>query len=118
MDNAAVQEIFAGLGEVTIKRLFSGKGLYHHGLIVGAVMDGEVLLKADAASEPSFQSAGAIQWIYQYPDGRTIKMPYWTLPADALDDADQLAAWVKLAYAAAIRAPKQRPKSKPGKRSS
>lgn len=110
MDDADIQEMFAGLGEITVKRLFSGKGIYHRGLIVGAVMDGEVLLKGDAGSEPKFTAAGATRWVYTYPDGRTIKMPYWTMPAEALDDVDQLAVWVKLAYAAAVRS--KQPKRK------
>ena len=117
MDSDAIQELFAGLGEVTVKRLFSGKGIYHQGLIVGAAMDGEILLKADAETEPAFAAAGATQWVYQYPDGRIIKMPYWTMPADALDDPEQTATWVRLAYAAALRAPaKKRTRSKPPKR--
>ena len=50
MEQADIEAIFAGLGPVTIRRLFSGKGIYHRGLIVGAVMGGEVMLKADALS--------------------------------------------------------------------
>ena len=104
MDSTDIAEFFAPLGDVTVKRLFSGQGIYHQGLIVGAVMDGDILLKADATSEQQFQAAGATQWTYQYPDGRTIKMPYWSVPPDALDDPDQRAPWLALAYAAALRA--------------
>lgn len=103
MDDADLKDIFASLGDIVVKRLFSGKGVYHRGLIVGAVMDGEILLKADAVSEAQFAAAGSTQWVYTYPDGRTIKMPYWTMPGDALDDQDQLGSWLKLAYAAALR---------------
>jgi DNA transformation protein and related proteins len=53
MDNIEIEEIFAGLGAVTIKRLFGGKGIYFEGLIVGIVMRGELLLKADAETAPS-----------------------------------------------------------------
>ena len=104
MDMAAIEEIFAGLGPVTIKRLFGGQGIYHRGVIVGAVMGEEVLLKADAETEPQFLAAGATQWTYEFKSGKTIRMPYWTIPADAFDDADQLAMWVKLAFAAGCRA--------------
>jgi DNA transformation protein and related proteins len=104
MDTADIEEIFATLGPVTIKRLFSGKGIYYRGLIVGAVMDDEVLLKADAETAPKFAAAGATQWTYAYPNGKTIQMPYWSIPNEALDDPDDLAAWVRLAFAAASRA--------------
>ena len=104
MDVADIQEIFAGLGAVTVKRLFGGQGVYHRGVIVGAIMDGEVLLKADAATEPQFVAAGATQWTYEFKRGKTIRMPYWTIPTDAVDDPEQLAVWVKLAFAAGRRA--------------
>lgn len=104
MDNAEIEEIFAALGEVTIKRLFGGKGIYHRGLIVGAVMRDELLLKADAETAPKFQEAGATQWIYEYPNGKTIQMPYWTIPIAAMDDPDLQATWVRLAFEAARRA--------------
>jgi DNA transformation protein and related proteins len=93
---------------VTVKRLFSGMGVYYRGLIVGAVMDDEVMLKADADTAPKFVAAGATQWTYTYPNGKMIKMPYWSIPAEALDDADQLAMWVRLASAAAGRSEKQK----------
>ncbi len=112
MDDADIKDMFAPLGDVAVKRLFSGKGIYHRGLIVGAVMDGDLLLKGDAESEPDFLAAGSTQWVYAYPDGRTIKMPYWSMPAEAMDDPDQRATWVKLAYAAALRSDKpKRPAS-------
>jgi DNA transformation protein and related proteins len=107
MDNADIEEIFAALGPVTIKRLFSGKGIYYRGLIVGALMRDEVMLKADAVSAPQFQAAGATQWTYTYPNGKTIQMPYWTIPLEALDDPELLASWVRLAFAAASRAEKK-----------
>ncbi len=34
MDAAGIEEMFQGLGPVTIKRMFGGKGIYHLGRIV------------------------------------------------------------------------------------
>jgi DNA transformation protein len=105
MDRAVVEETFAALGPVEIKRLFSGHGIYRDGLIVGAVMDGEILLKADVETEPLFVAAGATQWTYEFKRGTRIRMPYWTIPTAAVDDAEQLAVWVRRAFDAARRAP-------------
>jgi TfoX/Sxy family transcriptional regulator of competence genes len=30
-------------------------------------------------------------------------MPYWSIPADAFDDPDTMARWLKLAHEAALR---------------
>jgi DNA transformation protein and related proteins len=40
MDDAAIRDMFAGLGPVTIRRMFGGKGIYHDGIIVALEIDG------------------------------------------------------------------------------
>ncbi|HEX4180316.1 MAG TPA: TfoX/Sxy family protein [Caulobacteraceae bacterium] len=101
MDDIEIDEIFSGLGPVAIKRLFGGKGIYFDGLIIGIVMRGELLLKADAETAPRFEAAGSAQWAYDGRRGKRVHMPYWSIPAEAFDDPDAMARWVKLAYQAA-----------------
>jgi len=104
MDNDAIEEMFEPLGRVTIRRMFGGKGIDHHGLIVALELsDGELLLKADATSAPEFRAAGASQWSYETKKGKAAAMPYWTVPDEALDDPDIMAKWLTLAYEAALR---------------
>ena len=105
MDRVEIEEMFAGLGEVSIRRMFGGKGVYHQGLIVGVEFAGDMLLKADDVSAPEFEAAGARRWGYEGKGGKVVLMPYWSIPDDAYDDPDQMAGWVRLAYAAALRAP-------------
>lgn len=105
MDNDRIREMFDSLGDVTIKRMFGGKGVYHQGRILALEVDGEILLKADAESAPEFSAAGASQWVYA-GKAKPVAMPYWSIPEDALDDQEELARWVGLAWAAALRAKK------------
>ncbi len=105
MDNIEIEEMFSGLGPVTIKRMFGGKGVYHKGLIIAVEVRDEMLLKADAVSAPEFEAAGARRWFYEGKRGKPINMPYWSVPEDAFDDPDIMARWVRLAYEAALRAP-------------
>lgn len=104
MDNAAIEEMFQGLGPVTIKRMFGGKGIYHMGRIIAVEVRDEMLLKADETSAPEFAGAGATQWAYEGKKGKAVKMPYWSIPDEAYDDPDIMAKWVRLAYEAALRA--------------
>ena len=104
MDNAGIEEMFQGLGPVTIKRMFGGKGIYHLGRIVAVEVRDEMLLKADETSAPEFAAAGATQWAYEGKKGKAVKMPYWSIPEGAYDDPDLMAKWVRLAYEAALRA--------------
>jgi len=104
MDTAAIEEMFQGLGPVTIKRMFGGKGIYHLGRIIAIELRDEMLLKADEQSAPEFADAGASQWSYEGKKGNSVKMPYWSIPENAYDDPDEMAKWVRLAYEAALRA--------------
>ncbi len=104
MDNIAIEEMFQSLGPVVIKRMFGGKGVYHMGRIVAIELRDEMLLKADDVSAPEFEAAGARRWFYEGRKGKSINMPYWSIPDDAFDDPDIMARWVRLAYEAALRA--------------
>jgi len=106
MDRLEIEDLFSGLGPVTIRRMFGGKGVYHQGLIVAIELRDELLLKADAVSAPDFAAAGARQWAYEgKKSGKPVLMPYWSIPVDAYDDPDVMARWTRLAYEAALRAP-------------
>ncbi|WP_108608417.1 TfoX/Sxy family protein [Aminobacter sp. MSH1] len=101
MSDDAIREVFAGLGDLTIRKMFGGKGIYCDGLIVGVDVRGEIMLKVDAVSAPDFEAAGAKRWTDA--GGRPVNMPYWTIPDSAVDDPDELAAWTRKAYEAALR---------------
>jgi DNA transformation protein len=103
MDNDEIEEMFSGLGPVSIRRMFGGKGVYHRGLIIGIELRGEMLLKSDAVSAPQFEAAGARRWSHDGKQGKAVKMPYWTIPEEAFDDPELMAGWVRLAYEAALR---------------
>ncbi|MBA3448067.1 MAG: TfoX/Sxy family protein [Pseudaminobacter sp.] len=106
MDDERIAEIFEGIGPVTIRKMFGGKGVYFDGQIVGvALSTGEVLLKADKVSAPDFEAAGAERWA-ESPKGRKVNMPYWSIPERALDDPDEMAVWAQKAYEAALRSAK------------
>lgn len=104
MDNDAIGDLFSGLGPVTIKRMFGGKGIYFDGLIVALEIDGDILLKADKKTVPEFEAAGCRQWVYDGHKGRAATaMPYWSIPDSAIDDADEMAGWARKAYEASFR---------------
>ena len=102
--------MFRALGEVSVRRMFGGKGVYHRGLIIAVEVRGEMRLKADAITAPAFEAAGARRWSYDGKGGKLVQMPYWSIPEDAYDDPEIMAEWVRLAYAAAVRAPKPAPR--------
>ena len=110
MDNDAISDLFSGLGRVSIRRMFGGKGVYFDGLIFALEVDGDILLKADAVSAPDFAAAGSKQWVYEgHIRKGKVAMPYWSIPDSALDDPDEMTLWARKAFEAALRS------KKPGK---
>ena len=58
MDHEAISDLFAGLGPVSIRRMFGGKGIYFEGVIIAVELRGELMLKGDAVVAPDYEAAG------------------------------------------------------------
>lgn len=104
MDDERIAELFEGLGPVSVRRLFGGKGIYHDGVIFAVVLNGELLLKGDERIAADYEAAGCKQWTYTGSrHGKQVAMPYWSVPDSAMDDPDEMAAWARKAYEAGLR---------------
>jgi DNA transformation protein len=117
VDHEHLRDLFAGLPRLSIRRLFGGVGIYSDGLVFALGAFKEIWIKADAETAPLFEQAGSRPFIYQGRN-RTVQLPYWSLPDEALDDPDQALKWAKLGIAASLRAPKSAPKKRKAKSSS
>ena len=104
-----VLELLAGLGPLTVKRMFGGAGVYRDDVMFALLDDDLLYIKADAESRPAFERAGSSPFTVVMK-GRTETMGYWRLPAEAADDPDAAQRWARLGLDAALRA--RRPKKK------
>lgn len=111
-----VQEHFAGLGPMTIKRMFGGAAAYSNGLIFALLDDGVVWMKADEQNEPALREAGARQFTYPMKDGQMMSMAYWSLPEAAVDDPDEAVRWARMSMDAALRKAAAKTVRKPKKK--
>ena len=95
------RDLFAALGDLSIRPMFGGAGVYAGGKIFALVYAGEIYLKADDATEPLFRAAGSRQFEYQAAgrDAPT-RFRYWTLPEAAADDPETAVAWARRALEA------------------
>lgn len=91
----------SGLGEVVIKRMFGGLGLYSGGLMFGVVDDDTVFLRVDDMTRPEFVALEmpAFQPVKREPN--KVSLNYYQLPSDVLEDNDELVVWAKRAIRAA-----------------
>jgi len=118
MDDDRIEELFAGIGPVSIRRMFGGKGIYHDGVIIALILRGDLLLKGDAQVAPDYEAAGARRWVYTGTrHGKEVAMPYWTAPDGALDDPDEMRDWARKAYEAGLRSAREEAPRKRKRRS-
>jgi DNA transformation protein len=98
-----IAELFSGFGHVTVRRMFSGAGIFAEGLMIALVVDGVIYLKADDSFIPQFEQEGETPFSYRTRDGKRTLRSYWRLPERLYDEPDELAEWARLALAAARR---------------
>ena len=93
---ARIVALFVPLGEVAVKRMFGGYGLFFEGKMFALISrNDELFLKADAENRDAFIARGS------QTHG---KMPYYAAPAGALESWRDAEPWVRGALAAAQRA--------------
>ncbi len=109
---AFVLEQLAPLGQVRIRNMFGGAGVYYGDLMFGLIA-GEVLyFKADEINRPDFEAEGTEAFVYAPPSGKTITMSYWEVPERLYDEPEELTHWARNAIEATVRGKKAKPKKK------
>ena len=115
MDPDFIYDLFAPFGQVTIRRMFSGAGIFRDGLMIGLIVRDVIYLKADESTAPDFEREDCKP--FTYIRGKNSNrptehaLPFWRLPERLYDDPDELADWARKAFAVA-----QRKKMAAGKR--
>ena len=104
MDAEGLKELFEPFAPVSLKRMFSGYGIYADGICFALNLRGDIFLKADEATEARFATAGSEPFVYTGHRGKVTVMSYWRLLSSAYDDPDELKSWCSLAMEAARRA--------------
>ncbi len=100
MAERATDEL-AVLGNVTSRKMFGGYGVYSDGVMFAIVdPDGGLFLRADTSTSGRYADLG----MPKHPG-----MPYWGVPANALDNPGALIALAQEALAVAVAS---RPPSK------
>ncbi len=103
-DPKTIRELFVAFGPVSVRRMFSGAGIFADGLMFGLVVRGEIFLKVDDETRPAFEAEGSKPFVYRRAEGREVALSYWRLPERLMDAADELARFARASLAAAHRA--------------
>jgi DNA transformation protein len=117
-DLERLAELFSVVGPVSVRRMFSGAGIFAEDMMIALAVDGVVFLKADERSIPDFEREGLAPFRYQTKDGARTIASFWRMPERLYDEPDELARWATQALEAARRAGLRAARHGPRKRSS
>jgi DNA transformation protein len=98
---------------VTGKSMFGGVGIYAQGLFFALIAEDRLYFKVDDATRPDFERLGMGPF---RPFGEESAMGYYEVPADVVEDAVQLASWMRKAITVATEAKRAKAKSKKQRR--
>lgn len=111
-----VKDLFSPFGEISVRKMFGGGGVYCDGLFFAIIGDDDLWFKVDDVTRGEFEGKGLEPFVFEMKDGRSGTMSYYGVPEDIYDDHDELKHWATLALDAASRAAKTKPKKKKAKK--
>ena len=89
-----------GLGGVEARRMFGGLGLYSRGTFFGLLYKDRLYFKTDETTRPEYEARGSEG--FRPRPGVNVQMTYYTVPAEVLEDEDELVRWAQKAVTAAL----------------
>ena len=101
-----IKEQLQDFGPVSVRRMFGGAGIFRDGLMFALIADETLYLKADAVSQGAFEDLNLPPFTYGAKGGKRTVMAYWRAPEACLEDRDEMTAWARRAFDAALRARK------------
>ncbi len=84
---------FSSWGEVTVRKMFGGAGLYLDGDIFGIVANDVAYLKVDDTNRDKFIAAGSGP-LKPFPDKPTT-LSYFEIPPEVLENPEELIEWAE-----------------------
>ncbi len=99
---AYVTDVLSEFGEVTIKPMFGGAGVYYRAQMFALIADERLFLKANDALRPAFEAEGSEPFTFKNKNGEIMAMSYLEVPSRLFDDTDELAQWARRSYEAAV----------------
>jgi DNA transformation protein and related proteins len=91
---AYVLEQLAGLGAVRSNRMFGGIGLYSREIFFGLIDDDTLFFKTDDSNIAPYRARKMPRFM-PFPDRPDAVLGYHAVPADVIEDAEQLVEWAR-----------------------
>jgi len=87
-----VAELLEEYGDIKIKSMFGGYGVFLNEKIIGIIADEELYFKSPKDNLVFKEEYGAEQFAYE-AKGKPVKMSYYKAPSEIFDDSTMLKKW-------------------------
>ena len=94
------------------RRMFSGVGLFHGGVMFGLLVRDTMYLRVDELTRERFELAGSAPFGYRRGEREVSILSYYLVPEDLLDRQEELLQWTRDAIAASRRAAANAPSAR------
>ena len=107
-----VLEQLDGLRGVVSRRMFGGAGLYQDDVFFGLLFRDTLYFKVNDTNRADYESRGMARF-QPYPDKPYLSFTYYEVPADVLEDREELTSWARRSIAAALATGAEKSARKP-----
>lgn len=87
-------DLFSDIDGITSRRMFGGYGFYYLGKFFALISDGKLFFKVGESNKSNFEKYGSSPLKYKNK-GKMVELPFWELPADIMEEKDELLAWIE-----------------------
>lgn len=109
-----LEDLFAGFGEIRLKRMFSGHGIYAGEYCIALAINPGLCMRVDAESRPEFEALGAAPFTYTKKTGAVTVNAWWRLPDEIVDDPDEITRLARLSLRTARNLPPKKKRAPKG----
>lgn len=95
-------EILAPHGEITVRSMFGGYGIYKNGVIFALIAYDELYFKVDESNKSQYKKFNSEPFTYE-ANGKKSTMSYWKVPIEILEDEEQIGVWLDQSYRISLK---------------
>lgn len=90
-------DLLSPYGEIKVKPMFGGYGVYKDGIIVAIIADDELYFKVDHTNQQQYENYNSEAFSYKNKN-KIVKMSYWKLPLEIIENEEELSVWLDQSY--------------------
>lgn len=111
-----VQDRLKVCGPLSYKNMFGGFGVYSGSQIFAMVIKDRLYFRVGQSNQAEYETAGMAPFTYAGKDGKLVRVSYWEVPEEILEDDEDLIFWFRKSLAEANKASSLKKKTVPRKK--